>query len=47
VAEVVPEDADVRTYKLTSRPADGRAYAMALARKYGLTYATLTGRQMR
>lgn len=44
VAEVVPEDPDVRTLKLSRRPADGRAYAMALARKYGLTYAALTGR---
>ena len=44
VADVVPEDPDVRTYKLTRRPADGRAYAMALARKYGLTYASLTRR---
>jgi DNA mismatch repair protein MutS len=44
VAGVVPEDPDVRTYKLTRRSADGRAYAMALARKYGLTYASLTGR---
>ncbi len=44
VADVVPEDPDVRTYKLTRRPADGRAYAMALARKYRLTYASLTRR---
>jgi hypothetical protein len=44
VADVVPDDPDVRTYKVTRRRADGRAYAMALARKYGLTYASLRQR---
>lgn len=44
VAEVSADDPDVRTYKVTRRPADGRAYAMALARKYGLTYADLRER---
>ena len=41
VADVVPADPDVRTYKVSRRPADGRAYAKALARKYGLSYAAL------
>jgi DNA mismatch repair protein MutS len=44
VAEVSPDDPDVRTYKVSRRPADGRAYAMALARKYGLTYRQLRER---
>lgn len=47
VAEVSPDDPDVRTYKVTRRPADGRAYAMALARKYGLTYGELRERVSR
>lgn len=33
-----------RTYKLVRRPADGRAYAIALADEHGLTYAQLTAR---
>lgn len=37
VAEVDLDDPTVRTYRLTSRPADGRAYAEAIARKYRLT----------
>lgn len=44
VADVVADDPDVRTYKLTRRPADGRVYARALAQKHGLTYAALRQR---
>jgi DNA mismatch repair protein MutS len=44
VAAVLPEDPSVRTFKLVQKPADGRAYAMALARKHGLTYEALRKR---
>jgi DNA mismatch repair protein MutS len=44
VAAVAPEDPSVRTYKVVRQPADGRAYAWAIAAKYGLSYELLRQR---
>jgi DNA mismatch repair protein MutS len=44
VGAVVPDNPAERTYKIARRPADGLAYAAAIARKYGLSYAQLKGR---
>lgn len=44
VGEVAADDPTRRTFAFTRRPADGRAYAEALAEKYALTYERLRRR---
>jgi len=44
VSMVDPDDISRRTYKVLRRPADGLAYAVALAEKHGLTSARLEAR---
>lgn len=44
VAQVSPDDPAKRTYRVLPKPADGRAYAWAIAKKYGLSYDQLRER---
>jgi len=44
VSQVVPGNPAERTFKVIRKPADGRAYAWAIADKYGLSYERLMDR---
>jgi DNA mismatch repair protein MutS len=44
VSTVMPENPALRAFKILRRRADGLAYAMAIAKKYGLTYEAIRTR---
>jgi hypothetical protein len=47
VSTVADDGRTTRTYKVVRRPADGRAHALAIAERHGLTHAQITRRVRR